>query len=383
MEGIPLKLSTYSWSDTTGWSSPFDDLDGEQTLVLVFGPLDLSTAGDALQALSLAYPKAIFAGCSGAGEIHGAQVLDGSMSVAVLQFRSTPVAIAYAPVGDSASAGQALARALTAAEDQPLAAVFVLSDGLGINGTALVGGLNAGVDPKVVVTGGLAGGGTAMEHTWILKDRQPVEGWVSAIGLYGDQVLVGHGCKGGWDIFGPERKITRSEGNVLFEVDGEPALTLYKRYLGKLAEQLPGSAMRFPLAIRSDLDEPRQLVRTVLAVDEAEGSLTFAGDVPTGWRAQLMMANFDRLIDGAQGASLAATYCRNGPVLAVTISCVGRRIVLGEYIEEELEATAEALPPHAVQVGFYSYGELSPHTTGRCELHNQTMTLTTFSEREG
>jgi hypothetical protein len=124
-------------------------------------------------------------------------------------------------------------------------------------------------------------------------------------------------------------------------------------------------------------------VRTILGINDAEDSMTFAGDIPDGSLAQLMRANFDRLIDGAAGAAQSSVGpLRNGsPELALLISCVGRKMVLGQRIEEEVEAVAEVVGPGAQLAGFYSYGEISPFTpTATCELHNQTMTVTTLSE---
>src|SRR5262249_16881694 len=94
-------------------------------------------------------------------------------------------------------------------------------------------------------------------------------------------------------------------------------------------------------------------------------------------------ANFDRLITGASDAALMTRKTGGtgeSAKLGIAISCVGRRLVLGERTEEELEATAEVLPKHSVQVGFYSYGEISPYASGRCDLHNQTMTITVMGE---
>jgi hypothetical protein len=206
--------------------------------------------------------------------------------------------------------------------------------------------------------------------------------FVTAAGLYGDHVRVGHGSKGGWDQFGPERVVTRSKGNVLYELDHKPSLQLYKEYLGERASGLPATGLLFPLSIRVGATSDKRLVRTILAVDEDTQSLTFAGDIPEGAFAQLMHANFDRLIQGASDASSSVQSNVHGSsdTLAVAISCVGRRLVLGERAEEETEATLDALPPCTQQIGFYSYGELSPYATGRCDLHNQTMTLTTISE---
>jgi len=263
-----------------------------------------------------------------------------------------------------------------------LRSVFVLSDGLNVNGSELVKGLNSRLPGNVVVTGGLAGDGDRFRRTWVIQDGKPATNVVTALGLFGDRLAVSHGSKGGWDSFGPERRITRSQGNILYELDGKPALALYKEYLGDRASGLPATGLLFPLSIRQDASDSRQLVRTILGVDEANQSMIFAGDVPQGYLAQLMRANFDRLVTGAsQAADLASNgHTSGGPTLAVAISCVGRRLVLGERTEEETEITLENLPPGTQQVGFYSYGEISPYASGSCDLHNQTMTLTTFAE---
>jgi len=214
----------------------------------------------------------------------------------------------------------------------------------------------------------------------VLKDGKPESGIVSALGSYGDTIRLGHGSRGGWDLFGPERRVTRSESNKVYELDGKPALDLCKTYLGELAADLPASAFLFPLSLRPQDHEEERLIRTVLAIDETEQSLTFAGDIPTGSLVQLTRGNFDRLIEGASAAAATAGRPLQGQTLSVAVSCVGRRLVLGERTEEELEAALKLLPEGTKQVGFYSYGEISPYATGQCDLHNQTMTLTTIGE---
>lgn len=246
-------------------------------------------------------------------------------------------------------------------------------------------GLNDTLGGDVVVTGGLAGDGTDFKRTWVIKDRAPQSGYVTAVGFYGDHIRLGHGSKGGWDKFGPERKVTKSDGNILYELDGRPALQLYKEYLGDRASGLPATGLLFPLAIRSSNTDGKVLVRTILAVDEAAQSMTFAGDLPEGVLAQLMRANFDRLIQGASEAATLTLHNQeqagtSSPTLSIAISCVGRRLVLGERTEEEIEATLDILPNGSSQVGFYSYGEISPYASRACDLHNQTMTVTTITE---
>jgi hypothetical protein len=261
--------------------------------------------------------------------------------------------------------------------------VFVLSDGLNVNGTALVQGIRSTLPKDVNVTGGLAGDGADFKSTWVIdKNGQAQSNMITAIGFYGEHIHIGYGSLGGWDSFGIERSVTKSEKNVLYEIDKQPALQLYKSFLGDQAKDLPASGLLFPLSIRTEiLDEP--LVRTILAVNEEEQSLTFAGDIPEGSFVKLMKANVDRLIEGAGGAAQVSVKPLDGKDVefAILISCVGRKLVLKQLVEEEVEAVQDILGQQAVLTGFYSYGELAPFLKdAKCELHNQTMTITTFTE---
>ncbi len=377
-----MQLEMYSYQNGRWSANGFPELDSENTLVLAFFSPTFGGTDTTLSELRRLYPRSQLLGCSTAGEIHGTEIFDNSIAVAVLRFEHTQLRTACASVSraeDSAAAGASLAQALSG---PGLRAVFVLSDGSRVNGSHLVDGINSGLSPDIVVTGGLAGDGTAFGKTWVLDQGEPREGIVTAVGLYGERLNIAHGSKGGWDFFGPERVVTRSKDNVLYELDGRPALDLYKEYLGERAAELPAAALLFPLSIRANRGDANRVVRTVLSVDDAEKSLTFAGNVPTGHLAQLMRANFDRLVDGAAGAAseLRGMLNSSGPTLCIAVSCVGRRLVLGERAEEEVEAVVEALASNIRQIGFYSYGELSPYATGRCDLHNQTMTLTAIGE---
>lgn len=232
------------------------------------------------------------------------------------------------------------------------------------------------------MTGGLAGDGDRFQETLVFWDNPPARDTIAILGFYGDRLRVGYDSLGGWDPFGPERIITRSKGNVLYEFDGHSAHELYKKYLGEHAKGLPATGLLFPLSIRTKAGKPG-VVRTILSVNEQEQSMTFAEDVSEGAYARLMKANFDRLIDGATGA--AKTSCQGvgsaSPDLAVLISCVGRKLVLKQLIEEEVEGVQRVLGDRTILTGFYSYGEICPFISGaHCELHNQMMTITTFLE---
>lgn len=378
-----MDVECFEYLTPLGWTvDPFPALDSEQTLVLVFGDAAFLDDPSPIAELRAAYPKAQLMGCSTAGEIFDRSVKDGALVVAVARFHHTRLASAMAPVANGEQSREAAIRLAHQLSAPDLKGVIILSDGLHVNGSQIVAGFNEVLKGGAIVTGGLAGDGDRFQRTWVLNGAQPVANIIAALGLYGDQVHIGHGSRGGWDIFGPERRVTRSQGNRLHELDGRPALEIYKDYLGELAAGLPATALRFPLALRANADEQKRLVRTVLAVSEDDGSMTFAGDIPEGYLAQLMRTNLDHLVDGAEAAAIM-TRNRGSDgeqTLAIAISCVGRRMVLGERAEEEVEVTLDELPPGTRQVGFYSYGEISPYASGTCDLHNQTMTLTTIHE---
>lgn len=372
------------WTKKKGWEpEPLGRLGGSAQLVLVFGATSILKEKESFDRIKKAYPCAHLLGCSTAGEIYRTAVSDDSLVVTAIRFDSTQLKgarVRIADVEDSFRAGETLARALAA---KGLVHVFVLSDGLSVNGSDLVRGLTNNLPPHVSVTGGLSGDGERFKETLVLWDDPPERDTIVALGLYGDRLRVGYGSLGGWDSFGPERLITRSKGNVLHELDGKSSLELYKKYLGEHAKGLPATGLLFPLSLRINEGETG-VVRTILGINEKDQSMTFAGDVPQGAYVRLMKVNFDRLIDGSIGA--AKTSCEaigsSCPDLAILISCVGRKLVLKQRIEEEVEGVKEIMGDQTILTGFYSYGEISPFTPGaKCELHNQTMTITTFSER--
>jgi hypothetical protein len=375
-----MKIDTLTYTPSAGFSKPLPPIRCSQLLVLIFGHSSFLERPQAFDKLLQQYPKAIFMGCSSAGEILEKHIHDNSLVIALVQFEKTRLHMAHMTIENAAASraiGSRLADRLSAPD---LKGIFVLSDGLNINGSELTKGFNDVMPEQVVITGGLAGDGERFARTWVLQDGKPQRNIVAALGLYGD-IHIGHGSQGGWKPFGPPREVTRAEHNVLYELAGAPALALYKTYLGDMASGLPATGLRFPLTLSQPGDD-KELVRTILAIDEATQSLTFAGDIPVGSQAQLMRANLDQLVEGAEEAALMSDAETENPMLCIAISCIGRRMVMGADAEEEVEAVLDNLPPSCLQIGFYSYGEISPSCKdkGHCDLHNQTMTITTFHE---
>jgi hypothetical protein len=371
------------WTREAGWQ-PRKPGGSAASLVLAFGSTSALATEGLLTEIQAAYPAAFVTGCSTAGEICGDGVLDDSVVVTAIELDHTQVvgaSVNLREFGSSAEAGASLAARLPRHES--LRHVLVFSEGKDVNGSDLVRGITAGLPSTLAVTGGLSGDGARFQHTAVLVGGELREHAVVAVAFYGHRLHVGYGSLGGWDPFGPDRIVTRSIGNVLYELDGQSALALYKRYLGDQARDLPASGLLFPLSIRKEASDP-WVVRTILGVNDADESLTFAGDIPEGWYARLMKANFDRLIDGAVGAAKISHQAigAGGAQFALLISCVGRKMVLQQRVEEEIEGVRDVVGQGVVMAGFYSYGEISPFTpSARCELHNQTMTITTFAER--
>lgn len=371
-----MQVAQIRWSPNSGWED-VPRFAAEADLVLVFANVDFFETESCYAQIRGKFPQAHIVGCSSSGSVIGVEICDGNVVATAVKFDHAKVRIATADVTAVTGGFDIGTRLMAELDSQDLRHVFVLSDGLQINGSDLAYGLN---QAGIAVTGGLAGDGTRFQKTWVMADAPAKAGRVVALGFYGD-ITIKSGCFSGWDEFGAERIVTKSTGNVVYEIDGKPALALYKKYLGEQAAELPSSGLRFPLNIQAD-KSGQPLIRTLLAVDEEAQSLTFAGDVPQGYLCKLMRANIDSLIDNAGLAADAAQPVQSGSSgLCLVVSCVGRRLVMGQLTEDELEIVQAKLGAATAISGFYSYGELAPFSDVlQCQLHNQTMTLTTLYE---
>ncbi len=355
-------------------------------LVFVFGSVSVMTRPGLLQTLLAAFPAAELAGCTTAGEISDQGVTDEQLVVTAVQFDHPGLRVACTDIdgmADSAAAGARLAGQLLA---PGLHDVFVLCQGVDVNGSALIEGFERELPSGVTLSGGLAGDGGAFSRTFTLSRQGVSDRQIVAIGFTDPHLKFRHASLHGWHPFGPARKVTRSQGNVLYELDGAPALEVYKKYLGEYAKNLPGSGLLFPFEMLGQDHGAVGLIRTILAIDEAQGSLTLAGDIVENGYLKLMHATTDSLVDGAQEAATAIgldAEAQSQTGLALLVSCVGRKLVMGSRVDEEVEAVAEVFGRHTHVAGFYSNGEISPALSGglHCHLHNQTMTVTHLFEQ--
>ena len=376
-----MKTFQTQWhNDDWSKSEQITELDSDQTLILLFGEID--QLPDAIERMQSLAPRASITGCSTAGEIQGRQVNENSLIATIIAFEKTQIKLLCGLEKtdvNSRDLGHSLAKQLN--EKPELCHIFVISDGLGCNASHLIEGMTSELGLDIQVSGGLAGDGQRFRKTHLLFENKVRSSAVVAIGFYGNHLEVSCGTRGGWCSFGIERKITKADNNILLELDNENALNIYKSYLGELAEQLPASGLRFPLEI-SEPNKITKVVRTLLAVDENTGAITFAGNIPNGATAQLMRSNVESLIDGSMEAGKICRHnISHNPQVAILVSCVGRKLVLKQLVEDEIEVISEELGEQTLLCGFYSYGEIAPYDR-HClaELHNQTMTVTAFAE---
>ncbi len=355
-------------------------------LVLVFGSVKRFSEGKLQGFLKTRYPTAQLVGCTTSGEISPSGVFDDSIQITAIQWEKTIQRVAQTKMSGMQNSFEAAAGLAKQLKADSLRTVLVISDGLNVNGSELLKGFQS-VLGEIPIVGGLAGDGGAFVKTLQLFNDTISDSQVIAVGLYGNALITSSGALGGWKPYGPPRKVTKSEKNVVFEMDGKPALPLYRMYIGEaFARGLPGTGLKFPLAVIEEGKRDVEKIRTLLAIDSKSNSLTFAGNVEEGETVRLCQTNHDRLVEGAGNAAnlvmdgLSATKT-NQVGLAVCVSCVGRKGVMAEQVVDEVKLVQQILGPQTSVTGFYSYGELAPrpHTTDSV-LHNQTMTIGYLSE---
>ncbi len=373
-----MRVATLRYQDGAGWRFDGQPLDDAQ-LVIWFAAYAKAKSPGVFDGLRELYPSATIAGCSTNGEIYRGDVIDGACVAAALRFDDTEVRTAYEvlePKADARAAGKRLAASLGG---DGLQGVYVLADAFSFNGADLVEGLIEALPEKMILAGGMAGDDATLGASTLAGlNEAPREGGVVVLGFYGSSVRIGQGVAGGWDALGPSRHVTRSEGAVVYELDGQPALDVYERLVGDAGTT---ARLRHPFAFKPDADSTQDVIREVVGVDRENKAIIFIDQVPQGWWGQMLRGADDHLVDGASLAARRAGMDKaNGDALGLMISCIGRKWVMGQRIADETEAV-QAESAATPTIGFYSYGEIAPHErTGRCVLHHASVSVTLLSE---
>lgn len=374
-----LKFIDADWVETP---TPTAKYDFQVTqLALCFGSKEVIGKNGFYETAKARFPNADIVMCSTAGEILNDEIYENKAVAAALNFKNSTtraISVNIANFSTSFDAGQQLAKTLT---NKDLKYIMVFSDGSLINGSELVKGINFKVENQVIVSGGLAGDGAQFESTLVGLNKQPKEGEIVAIGFYGKDLWVSCGSQSGWEPFGLEKRITKSNKNVLYELEDQNALEIYKKYLGAEKDNLPSSALLFPLSIIIP-GSKQAIIRTILSIDEEEKSMTFAGDMPEGSVVRFMASTHEKLVDAAYKAATVSKIEGQIPSFALLVSCIGRKLVMGPKAADEILAVKKGFHEQTKLLGFYSYGEIAPfRNESNCQLHNQTMTITSFFEK--
>ncbi|MFZ3563957.1 FIST signal transduction protein [Tenacibaculum finnmarkense] len=353
-------------------------------LVLVFGNRFLLEDKNIYNEIRAIFKQGHLVFGSTAGDISSKTVADQSITITAIEFEKSTYVIKRANVLSSVNKtgsfqiGKELIQQFT---QEGLRYVFLVSEGSFINASQLTKGMNAATNNNLLITGALCADAARFEKTVSSYNENPTSGEIIAIGLYGESLEVSFAINGGWTPFGPERIVTKSKGNILYELDNKPALNLYKKYLGDKSKELPGAALLYPLKVKST-NNKQSIVRTILNINEADNSMILAGDILENSKVQLMMTNVDNIVNAAELAAINASELRTKkPELAILVSCIGRKLVLDQRVEEEVEEVVEVIGTQTTVCGLYSYGEIAPFNgENNCQLHNQTMTITLISE---
>jgi hypothetical protein len=377
-----MKIVQASKLENQDWKFLQEKIELKNPLVLVFANRFLLEDENVIADIRNQFPYEHIVFGSTSGEIICCNVNDNSISVTAIEFEKSTFVIKNGNILDYDKKAKPLGEALfNEMPKENLKHLFVVSEGSFVNGSSLIDGLESNKANSISLTGGMCGDDARFIKTLASYKENPKEGEVVLIGFYGETLDISFASFGGWIPFGPERKITSSKANILFEIDDIPALDLYKKYLGDKASELPQASLLYPLNVTPE-GKSEPVVRTILSINNENNSMVLAGDVPKNSRVQLMMASIDGIADGAQhAAEIAMENRKNPPQIALIVSCVGRKLVMNQRVEEEIEQVREIIGENVAIAGFYSYGEMAPFNgDSSCELHNQTMTLTLISE---
>ena len=318
-------------------------------------------------------------GCTTAGEISSEGL---SVNSAVLGgIASDQIDFEIVAVGDLGQDSQLAGRRLADAFSAEPQYVQIFSDGLTGNGCALLRGIADVLGDHVPVSGGAAGDNGEFRETFQFSNGRIHRDAVCAIGFYGD-LRLGTSVSSGWVPIGLAKQVTKARGGVVYELNGEPALNVYQRFLGQHAQKLPAIGVEYPLGFSlpgGPADhEDLFVLRATMSVDRKARAITFAGEIPEGVMVNLTCGDRPSILQAAQTAARNAqsAIVEADPEIIFCFSCMARKIVLGRRTKEEIEAVRSELGRQVPMVGFYSYGEFSPvGPAARNYMHNESITL--------
>lgn len=326
-----------------------------------------------LQQINQAFPGLELIGGTTDGEISSVLEFQED-SLTFMVFGSDEMDI-YAGIGRHVSqdAIAATQQAVQQATSQtPHFPKFCLSipESLTTSGVSILEGLKQALGLEVPIFGGLAADQLRFQQTYqffkteVLSDAVPIL-------VFSGSVLFSHGVANGWHPVGKRSRVTKVDKNVVYEIDGQPALEFYHYYLGALPPSI-----EYPLAVfNGDNDQDQSFyMRAPSSYDPASGSITFFADIPDQALVQITEANREAILEASQTSMRTAmqNYPGVAPEAALFFSCTARRQILGTRAYEEYALAKGTLAQVIPGCGFYTNGEIAPlQQHGQTQFHNE------------
>ena len=346
-------------------------LDGDAPVAaILFAGVDMD-AEVILTAIEAEFPGLPLVGCTTDGEVSSALSFQED-SVALLLFAGDGL-VAGAGVGtDLSTDPHAAARAAIEAagiEGRTPQLCVVFPESLTTSAVSVVAALNEALPEGTALVGGTAGDQWRFDGTNQFCGAKVYSDSLPVLLLYGD-FKIGVGVQSGWNPIGERGAVTKAEGGVVYEVDGDSALAFYHRYFGDQVRPSP----EYPIGV-FDNQGGAFYLRAPLAFNDEDGSVTFAGDVPHGAEVQITAAAHEDIVAACEKSIRSALEQMNGAKArgALVISCAARKQLLGTRTGKEHEILRGVLGDDVPLVGFYSYGEIAPHGgVPLADFHNET-----------
>jgi hypothetical protein len=330
------------------------------------------------------------------GEISTEAISDDS--IVIMAIHSNKIKFATA-LGKNISknelnAGKQLATNLLNQIPKKLAKTLIMvPDGLAGNGTEIIKGAQSILGEYFEIVGGSLGDKSDFKKTYQYYNGKVYENSVPGL-LLGGNIKTATGIRSGWESIGNKMKVTKSESNIVYELDNEPALDFYEKVLGPVrSKKLPGIALEYPFGM---IDEKAMIngkemyfqLRAPLSIDKNKKSITFAAAIPEGKYVTITTASRNSIIGGSASASKQAKETFKGKKidLMLIFDCIGRKLVLGKRTQEEITAVQNTLGKNIPMIGFFTYGEIGPIDKRVKELqstryHNQTTIVFLMGEK--
>ncbi len=327
------------------------------------------------------FPTSDLVGFSTSGHYISNEIEDDNIVYAALKFESSSVKVQTYNISDfsnSGELGEGIAKNIE--ELSKVKGIGIISDGGQVNGTELMTGLSMNLDNKIPIFGGMAGDQARFEATMTGLNEMPSHGNVIVISFIGEKLNISTAHDDGWSSMGMEFTITSSEGNILNTADNKNIYDMLHELLEPENEdEFNRNTLFYPFSLTTD--DGVSVIRTPIKVNHKEKTLVYAGDMPQGAKITLMKSNTMDLLDSAMHATTATKNEDKLESFLFAISCVGRRVVLGDMASEEYEEISNIYDKAKI-LGFYSYGEFtrSAGDDSYCKMHNQTFTLASISE---